>query len=317
MGQCSSFKDELSQTVALAFQLVFEEGVKKSQRNIIKAIETKEFQTTFKKALEDEAKAFLKAQKKDLKLDSRFVLRNTMKKSSTALVTEFSNQLKKSPEYAKIKSSLKKLECAFDKTSVGIFVDKNKTWLIIVGVVGGLGGTVGLYYARSGDLLAGQLLPRLSEYALKKREIANTGISIGASLTKFIPSTRELSFKAIIALEWEKIEASLNISGDFKGSEVIQATSTVKITVPLKKNIKFSANASLCYKRQTVKPGTNCGKTFGVTDQTTKLELGLVLDYKVNRYTNINIYYKQERNYFAEKRDKAMHIVGIGATLTY
>lgn len=307
MNKCSNFMDESFRTIVLAIELVAKQGVKKSPAKILSIIQTKNFQTAVAQALKKEAEALMQAQKEHKKLDYGVSLLNTLRSTSTPLKNEVLELIKKSPEYSKVKSSLKQLECAFKKSSVGIFVDKNQTWLIIVGVVAGIGGAVGLYYAREGDLLASQI-PRLSKNKLKVKVAG--GLVIGANLTQFKPSTRELSFEAFAKLELEKIKASLKISAAFKDLELTQATSSGAISVPVTKNILLSGNASFSHKRPTVSPTTNRGagrsriNTFG---------LGLAVDIKVPNRPAIKLWYK----YIHPAEGRPEHSTGVGVTISF
>lgn len=307
MDKCGNFMDVSHQTIALAYQLVVEQGVKKGPNNIVNAIQTKKFQTAVAQALKKEAQALIQAQNQHKKLDYGTALFNTLKSSSTPFTNEVSGSIQKSPEYSKVKSNLKQLECSFKKSSVGIFIEKNQTWLIVVGVVAGLGGAVGLYYAREGDILAGQL-PRFTKDKLKVK-VAGI-LEVGANLTQFKPSTRALSFEAFTKLKLEGIQVSLRVSTAFKGLGLTQVTSLGNILVPVTKNIMIRGNASLSHKRPSLRPRAN-GGAGGYQNNT--FDLGLDIDIKIPDRPEIKIWYK----YKNPATGRPVHSTGIGVRFSF
>ena len=309
MTQCSNLTNEASQTIALAFQLFTDQGIKKSPSHLINAIQSKKFQESVARALKKEAEILMNAPRKNKKLDDKGMLLNTLKASASSLGKAMESQIKKTTEYSRLKTNLKELECSFNKTKVGVFVDRNQTWLIIIGSVAGIAGSVGLYYAKSGDLIA-SALPSLAKDKLKIKVAG--ALEIGANLTTFKPSTRELGVEAFTKLQWEKVQAHLKVAATFKGADLTQASSSGKIVVPIAKNAQVSGIANFMHKRPALRPRIHSSSS-GSFNNLNSFDLGLQIDIKPNSNTKLNIWYK----YKDPATERSEHAVGIGIQFSF
>jgi hypothetical protein len=186
-----------------------------------------------------------------------------------AAVTE----VKKQPEFHEARQGLQKLKCAFDATPVGIFVNDNKTWLIIVGIVMGAGGAAAMYRARSGDVPA-KGMTMLTNMLAEKIEVGEVTFSLKG--VEFKPSARDVKGKIGVEmgdLKSVKLKQNLEIAAVVKAGSLQELMLSDTLVVPLADATKLSAKAAVGMKDSqpayemalTVKQAPNKGLVLDVT----------------------------------------------------
>lgn len=126
---------------------------------------------------------------------------------------ELLKQIKKMPAFKRLDGRIDKLGEAFKATPTGVFLEKNKTWLIIVGVLASIGGMAVLYVKRTGD-------GPLSLIEGKDVKIGTLGkVEFKAGATKLEPSTQTFGAKVLASAKFGKVSVTTELSGAVSGDK--------------------------------------------------------------------------------------------------
>lgn len=276
--QCPTFSAAAQKTVAVAFELVGG-TVASSPQLAAKILEDKGVQDAIGKALKEVADGMLKDQQngKSIAADAAMQrLRESMTKTVEKPLTDAAKKaVEAMPQYQRLQMSLKQFGCAFDKTPVGAFIDKNGTWLIVIGAVGAIAGGVGMYFAKAGDVPAEafSLLPKLKPIKLG-------AISVSATKLDFKPSERRIDVDLTATGGWKKVEAKLELGASFANDEITGARGKGELTLKLDPEVVAMAKAYGVWKLgETGKPTTySAGGSIGVTWKLSeRVDLGFTL----------------------------------------
>lgn len=246
--QCTSLGKATSRTVALAFDLTGTTIVD-SPSMLKKILEDKTFQTAVADALKKTGQEIMKEQAKGKPVAATDALKKFGSAAGKAAASKGSGlaakQVKASPEFKRLEASLKELGCAFDKTPVGAFVNKNKTLLIIVGAVGALGGAVGLYYTKSGDFVGENAAKLLSGMEIKKIG----AVTLKANKVEFKPSERKVAVELGAAGKWDTVKASFALGAAFKKDQLSGVNGKGNVVVDVAPRWSISADAAGAWAR--------------------------------------------------------------------
>lgn len=271
MGQCRDLKGSAVKSVVLGIKLVGASAASREQiaeevladKKVQKALHD-----TFKKEVATITEARLTGASLDAAMAKQFI--KPIQKAATPLAI---NQIKKQAEYTEFRSGLTNLKCAFDSTPMGVFIDEQKTWLIIAGVVIGAAGVVGMYKFKSGDIPAKGL-------ALLTNNLADTvelgSFKLGLSGIDLEPSTRSGKGKLkleIGKLKSVKVKQTLELSAAVKAGSLTEVMANETVVVPLAPSIQMKAQAAagikdnqLAYKMAlTMKHNPGGGMTLGLS----------------------------------------------------
>ncbi len=150
--------------------------------------------------------------------------------------------VKSQEEYKKLERGLKELKCAWDASPVGVFVDKNQTWLIIVGALAAVGGAAVMYKTKTGDLPA-KGMALLTE-KIVKREIGS--VTLDAKGMTFVPSKREIGGTLGIEIKSaEAVKTRFEVKSVVEGKTLKELTFTESFVVPVDEHTKFKASAGV------------------------------------------------------------------------
>jgi len=86
--------------------------------------------------------------------DSKKLGRSVGKSFADTASSHLKKQILHGDEYRKVKHSVKQLQCSFNNSPVGVFIDKNKGWLIIIASGLAVGAATAMYVFREGDFVA-------------------------------------------------------------------------------------------------------------------------------------------------------------------
>lgn len=140
------------------------------------------------------------------------------------------DSIKKSPRYKLLDSSLKDFKTEFDKTPTGIFVDRHKMELILAGSLLTIGGAVAQYHFRTNDDFA-DLYAKGVSLATKKIKIGD--LTLGAEFPKFVPSKRQVEFKALAGYDFKVVDTKFEFGGKFENDRMNQFDGKAVVQVPL------------------------------------------------------------------------------------
>jgi len=154
-------------------------------------------------------------------------------------------ELKATPEFRVFDKSLSELKCSFDQSPVGVFVDDNKTTLIIVGVVAALAGGVAMYRARSGDTVAkaANLVPHLTP------ALSLGSIDISLDKFKFKPSDQRLEIDLKAKGKFSILDTQLKLSSTFVNEKIVGAGGEANLVLTIDPRTQLTTNAKFVWSK--------------------------------------------------------------------
>lgn len=175
-------------------------------------------------------------------------------------------QVKNLKEYKEAKAGLKRLKCSYDAAPIGVFVDNNKTWLIIAGALVGVGSVAAMYKTRAGDVPA-KAMAMIAGVAASDIEVGN--VTFDVTGVNFKPSTREAGGSLGVTMGPVKaIHSKFEMSAGFKGKKLQEFKLSDSLVMPLGDHTTLTGKASA-----------------GLKDDTPAFDMALVAKYKRDRFT--------------------------------
>jgi hypothetical protein len=246
MGECRDLKGSVVRSVVLGIRLV---GATVRNRDQIakEALENKKVQKAIHDAFRKQAGAMINASLTGETLDGK-AAKTFVESIAKAAHPHAAGAVKKQKEYAEASQGLKDLKCAFDETPVGIFVNKNKTWLIIAGVVVAAGGAVAMYLTKSGDVPA-KGLTFITEQAAKKIEVG--AVTFGVKDLDFVPTKQNVKGTVEVSMgSLETAKVNFDLRSAVKGGTLEELSLSETVVVPLSKQTKLTGKAGIGMKER-------------------------------------------------------------------
>ncbi len=244
---CNDLPSSLHESVVLLFDLAGY-TVQNGPSLVENVLEDKKFQEEIKKALDKEALALVKKQQADPTVratseDGTKFLKAAGSAALDAGADSMKRQIERSSAYLKLEQSLRDLQCSFKKSPVGVWVDENKTLLIVIASGLALGGATAMYITRTGDLPAGWAAD-LAEKKLKSFHLGK--ITLGVEKFDFKPSDRELGAKVYAdTSKWKGFpNVKFSISAAAKDDKLTSFGVAGEVTVPIALNVAATAAGS-------------------------------------------------------------------------
>lgn len=237
-------------TVVLALE-VGESSVLKSPDRIKKILQDKTVWSAVEKALKAEAERLAKKHHSGQRVTQADALAMGKKAVTAAqkpVLDAAKKQVTSSPEFGRLKHSLKDLGCEFKKSPIGVFVDENKGWLILVGVGLAVGGATAMYVLRDGDMIAGGATS-LAGKSLRFTVLGN--VTLGAKSLKFVPSKRQVGATTFAEIKWQKVETKFEAAVEFKDDRLAATSGRGEVVVKVAESLKLNSHASVGYRRPT------------------------------------------------------------------
>jgi hypothetical protein len=203
--------DAANQVIVLAFDLVDSE-IERIPSRLVEVLDSPQVQNSIKKTLLDFAKTRIKAG-----VDSTVVSDQDARKLFDSLgrgVTDAASQrylddIKKTPEYRALERSVTAFKTAAKSSSLGVWVDRNRGILYVVGAALVVGTASVLYVAQTGGAAVDLALDPLRG---KDFEILQVGsISIKAGVWDFKPDARVLGARIAASKQWDKVSVELKL----------------------------------------------------------------------------------------------------------
>jgi hypothetical protein len=184
--QCHAVMDSTKRLVGAAIDLGKHELGTLTPARILQFVESKPVQDALEALLKKEADALIAEQKKGgaLKLDAPGLLKKAGEATGKALSEEYIRVLKSSPHFKKMEDAAEQVVDDFNCSPTGVFLDENKTVLVIVGAVLAVGGATALYAAKIGNWLASPI-----EGLSKKVKVGS--FILEGKVVKFQPEGRD------------------------------------------------------------------------------------------------------------------------------
>ena len=120
---------------------------------------------------------------------------------------ELLEQIKKLPEYKKLEASVNAFKKAAESSALGMWVDRNKKILYVVGASLAVGTAGTLYITKTGGPLLNKALDPLKG---KEFEVLQIGkLTLKAGLWDFQPDARILGARIMGTVQWERLTVEL------------------------------------------------------------------------------------------------------------
>jgi len=247
--------DAAHQVLVLAFDLA-ESEISQLPSQLAKALESPPVQQAINKTLIDFAKTKSTAGGGGLtSADGQKLLEALGTSVKDAAGNEILEQIKKTPEYQRLKSSLEAFKSAAGSSTLGVWVDKNKNILYVVGAALIIGSASVLYVTKTGGTVLNTTLDPLKG---KEFEVLQIGkLKIKAGLWDFEPTAQILGARIAGTQEWEKVTLDFKLGVLAQGTQVQQVQGSVMVK----------------------SGGVNLSLTGDGKPQTQQIDLGLKLGY--------------------------------------
>ncbi|WP_321473519.1 hypothetical protein [uncultured Paludibaculum sp.] len=220
--------DAAHQVIVLAFDLVDAE-LPKLPSQIALALQSPPVQEAIKKTLLDFAKSKQASGGVALtSADSQKLLEALGNGVKDAASTNLLDQIKKTSEYKKLEGSIEAFKSAAGSSTLGVWVDKNKKILYVVGAALIVGTASVLYITKTGGPVVKMAIDPL---AGKEFEVLQIGsFKLKAGLWQFQPDARVLGARVSASKKWDKVSVDLKLGVLAKGPLVqeVEGSAVVK-----------------------------------------------------------------------------------------
>jgi hypothetical protein len=210
--------DAAQRVVVLAFDLVDAE-ITNMPGQIVKALQSPQIQDAIKKTLMGFAKSQGKASSTVISdEDAKKFLESLRTGAKDAATKALLDQVKNTHEYRMLEGSLEAFKKAAASTSLGIWVDKHRKVLYIVGTCLGLGTAAVLYITKSGGPLLTKALEPLKDHEFEVLTIGK--LTIKTSMWDFQPDARIAGAKIHGTGNWERVNVDVKLGILAQGTQV-------------------------------------------------------------------------------------------------
>ena len=293
--------DAATDVIALGFEL----GggtVRRLPDLAIQLFQDDAFRKSIEKALLAEGKRLSKELNKGKAMtneDGLKVVKSVGKAASKSSEKWAEEQIRKSSDYKALEKGIKKLECKFKESPVGVFVDENKGLLIVLASGLALGGAVAMYSTRSGDWVASKLAP-LASRQLRFKMLGN--IELGAKSLVFKPSERQVEMTTFATAKWKNVKTTLDLQVGFKEDDYAKSKASGEVVIDVATGTSLVGKAGIGH----IQPA-NPGEKPLVYD----LSLGVKFSGKADK-SRLNVQVKGFVTQVPTKRT-----MGVAGELTY
>jgi hypothetical protein len=240
-GENSGVIDSADHVIALAFDLIDSE-LPLLPAQIERALLGAEVQESIKKTIQQFAETKIASGTSVVSADEGQKLLGSLQSGVTdAAKKSLEEQIKKTPQFIKLENSLKEFEKSVKSTGLGIFIDKNKNILYVVGAALVVGGAGALYVTRSGGNFVETPVDLIKGKDFKVLKIGTFNLKAG--LLDFKPDARIFGAKIEANKDWERLKVNFKLGVLAEGS-IIQEVSGSAII----KSGAFSLSADGSYK---------------------------------------------------------------------
>lgn len=239
--------------IALGFELA-DGTAEKLPEMTLQLFQDDAFRKSITAALAAEGKrlsALLNQGKEVSNQDGQKVLRSVSRAAQKSSEKWVEEQIKKSSDYKAMEKGLETLQCRFKESPVGVFIDENKGFMIVLASGLAIGGAVALYTTRSGDWVASKAAG-LASKQLRFKVLGN--IELGAKNLVFKPSERHVEMTTFATTKWKSVKTTLDLQVSFKEDALAKATASGEVEVDVTKRASLTGKASVGHV-QPANPG--------------------------------------------------------------
>jgi hypothetical protein len=217
--------DAASDVVVLAFDL-FDATLPETPLLLARALQSAPVQDAVKKTLLDFANA--KVKKGIVNGTSAEEGRKLLKAMREGVVNgaqkDLLAQIKKTPEYRALEKGVTTFRKAAASSSLGVWVDRNKGVLYVVGAVLAAGTAGVLYYTKSNHLVVKSAVDLLKDREFEVLKIGT--LTFKAAAWDFKPDARVLGAKTLVTKQWQQVSLDLKLGLLAQGASIQQVEGT-------------------------------------------------------------------------------------------
>jgi hypothetical protein len=248
MGKCKSIPESINDVVVLTVKLS-DKTILNSPEIIRRTLRNSKLQHEIQKNLLEEVNRLSARRRKEAGVtveDSEQLMKKASKPFVGIAAGDVKKQILYSPEYKKLKTSTRKLQCSFNDTPVGVFVDRNKGWLIFVAAGLAVGSLTAMYITQKGDTV-GNISTRLIGNKVKFKMLGK--MTVGAKDLKFEPSKRLIGTTIFANANWERIKLKYDMKIVAEGSKLSKTSASSEVLVKLSQPFSLKAKGMVGYLR--------------------------------------------------------------------
>ncbi len=210
--------DAAANTMVFAFQLT-EKQIADFPAELAKAIESTQVRSAIKSALLSYAK---QRQQQTARImsdrDGTQLLNSLATGVESAVERSVLDQVKKTHEYLELDKSFQDLRTAVERSPLGVWVDREKNILYVVGVSLLIAGSAALYATKTGGPV---ITKAISQITGKPRKVLELGkFTLQGNLVRFQPNNRTVELDLIGSEKLERVSMSMQLGVLANGANV-------------------------------------------------------------------------------------------------
>jgi hypothetical protein len=137
-----------------------------------------------------------------------------------AMGTDLFDRIKQTPEFLTLEQSLKTLEDALKSSPLGVWIDRNRGVLYVVGAGMAIGGAAALFATKTGGSIVDVPITRL---ASKPMKVFNVGsLSVAGQIVSFQPRTQTIGAALVATEQLERVQVGVQLGVIATGGAVEQ-----------------------------------------------------------------------------------------------
>jgi hypothetical protein len=234
-GKCADFPGAAQDALVLGIKFAGDIA-KDIDALLIDALKSEEVQNEIRKALQEHARdrvqntpvTFSGEEAKKLAIA-------LISKSAAAVGQDVFNQVKKSPQYLRLKKSAEGVVDALRCSPTGIWFDQNKKTIYILAAGLVLAGAVGMYVTRAGDSVTEPFTKLMENRKFISKPIGSIEVSAGGF--RFVPSKREFQMELSVSADFKQIRTEITLAGHALDTSVNVASAGGRIIIPFGKAV--------------------------------------------------------------------------------
>jgi hypothetical protein len=219
--------DAAGQVIVLAFDLA-DAAIADSPRLVLTALASPQVQESIKKTLLDFAKTRSTAQTPSVSdAEARKLLEALGSGIKDGAGDAVFKAIKKTPQFARLETSVDEFKKAFESSTLGLWVDKNRNVLYVVGAALVVGTVSVLYLTKTGGTAVDTIVAPLKA---KQFTILQVGtLTLKAALLDLKPDARIVSGRVAVVKDWQRVTVEGSIGVLSKDLEIQQLDARVVV----------------------------------------------------------------------------------------
>lgn len=214
--------DAANEVLVLAFDLADSE-IQRLPGQVAAALESPPVQAAIKKTLLDFANTRTKSGSTVVSNDDATKLVAALGAGiKDAATADLLAQVKRTPEFRRLEAGVQGFQKAAESSTLGVWIDRNKKILYVVGAALVVGTAGVLYATKSSSQLMSTAVDPLKD---KELEVLHIGaLTVKAGLWDFRPDARVLGGRVSLSARLERVTVDLKLGVLAEGTEIQQAT---------------------------------------------------------------------------------------------